>query len=389
MTTYEARVVGIGETAVGKLPGRGAIELQAEAVNLALADAGIAASAVDGLFAISPYVQPVRMHSTLLAEYLAIHPAVSAAIDVGGTVSTMVMLLNAIDAIERGRADVVVCVYGDNAATGRHAGVKGIPLQASITGTEEFEEPFGAFGMVIAYALLAQRYLDTYGLDGDVFAPVAIAARAHAARNENAQFRTPLTLEDYLASPMMASPLRKLDCCPISDGAGAVVLASSRAKARADVVPVSVLGFGSLVTHNVVSQMPDLDGLGMAPAASRAFAEAGLGPGDIDVLMVHDAFTVSVPLSLEGMGFCAPGEGTAFAASGAIGPGGALPTNTHGGLLAQAHIGGMLHIVEAVRQLRGQGGARQVPGAEVAAIAGNGGVFSTCGVMLLGAEGGR
>lgn len=387
MRDASARLVGIGETPVGKLPGRTSVDLQAEAVRRALADAGLGKDEVDALYTLDPYAQPVVMHSMLLAEYLGISPALAATIDVGGTVSPMTMILNGIDAIERGRAEVVVCVFGENAATGRRPEVRGLPLQSQM-GTEEFEDPFGALGMVISYALLGRRYLDLYGLDSDAFAPVALTMRKHAQLNDNAQFRKPMSLEDYLSSPWVAEPLRRLDCCPVSDGAGAIVLTSesNARRSRNGRVPVSVLGFGSQVTHKIVSQMPDVTELGMAKAARQAYEEARLGPSDIDLLTVHDAFTVSVLLSLEAMGFCGEGEGADFASSGAMELGGKLPTNTHGGLLSQGHVGGMLHILEAVCQLRGEAGERQVRGVEVAAVAGNGGVFSNCGVMLLGRE---
>lgn len=361
------------------------MDLQAEAVHLALADAGIEKNAVDALYTLDPYTHPVVMHSMLLAEYMGISPALAATIDVGGTVSPMTMIVNGIDAIEKGRAGVVVCVFGENAATGRIPETRGLPLQSQM-GTEEFEDPFGALGMVVSYALLARRYLDLYRLGPDVFAPVALTMRKHALLNENAQLRKPMSLDDYLSSPWVAEPLRRLDCCPVSDGAGAVVLVSGDRARRLKNghASVSVLGFGSQVTHKVVSQMPDVMELGMTQATRRAYEEAGLGPDDVDLLTVHDAFTISVVLSLEAMRFCGEGEGADFVASGAIELGGELPTNTHGGLLSQGHVGGILHVVEAVRQLRGEAGKRQVEGAEIAAVAGNGGVFSNCGVMLLG-----
>lgn len=385
MKKYEAVLLGIGETKVGKLPGRTAIELQAEAVRRAVADAGVEKDEIDALFTLDPYTHSVVMHSMLLAEYLGIRPSIAETVDVGGTVSPMAMILHGIEAIERGRAEVVVCVFGENAATGRAPNVKGLPLQSAM-GTEEFEDPFGALGMVISYALLAKRYMEMYGVEDGSFAPVALAARKHAQLNENAQLRKPLGLEEYMASPWIATPLRRLDCCLVSDGAGAVVLVSTRRLGKMQVkhTPVSVLGVGTQVTHKIVTQMPDIADLGMSKAAQRAYQEAGLGPEDVDVLTVHDAFTISVILTLEALGFCGPGEAPDFVAGGAIELGGEIPTNTHGGLLSQGHVGGILHIVEAIRQLRGEGGRRQVDGAEVALVAGNGGVFSNCGVLMLG-----
>ena len=378
-----AAIVGIGETRVGKHPGRSALDLQCEAVRSALADAGIDKARIDGVYALGSYIQPTQLHGLSVIEYLGLEPRLSAVVDVGGTVAFITMIQDALAAIDEGRLEVAVCVYGDNAATHRAPGTHGYVAQMT-TGAEEFEEIFGS-SIVVSYALLARRYLDLYGLEPeDAFAPIALTMRRHAMLNENAAYRKPITIEDYRASPWIAEPFRRLDCSPVVDGAGAFVIASRRVARELGVLPVSYLGAGSQATHKIVSLAPDIPELGMAEAGRRAFSEAGLSPGDVDLLTVHDGFTASISITVEALGFCGPGECGGLASEGGIGFDGALPVNPHGGLLSQGHVGGMLHVLEAVRQLRGDSGPRQVKEAEVAAISGNGNIFSICGAMLLG-----
>ena len=380
-----AVIVGIGETKIGKHPGRNAVDLQCEAVRKALADARIDKARVDGVYALGSYIQPAQLHGLSVIEYLGLTPRLAEVVDVGGTVAFIAMIQNAMAAIDAGRLEMAVCVYGDNAATHRPPGTHGYVARMT-TGAEEFEETFGS-SIVVSYALLARRYLDLNGLEPEeAFAPIALTMRRHAMLNENAAYREPITLEDYRASPWIAEPFRRLDCSPVVDGAGAFVIVSRRV-ARGlglDAPPVSYLGAGSQATHKIVSLTPDIPELGMAEAGRRAFAEAGLCQDDVDLLTVHDGFTASISITVEALGFCGPGECGRFAAEGGIGFDGALPVNPHGGLLSQGHVGGMLHVLEAVRQLRGDAGPRQVKDAEVAAISGNGNIFSICGAMLLG-----
>ena len=378
-----AAIVGIGETKVGKHPGRNALDLQGEAVRKALADARIDKARVDGVYALGSYIQPTQLHGLGVIEHLGLAPRLAEVVDVGGTVAFIAMIQNAMAAIDEGRLEIAVCVYGDNAATHRPPGTHGYVARMT-TGAEEFEEIFGS-SIVVSYALLARRYLDLHGLEPEeAFAPIALAMRRHATLNENAAYRKPISLEDYRASPWIAEPFRRLDCSPVVDGAGAFVIASRRVAREIDVTPVSYLGAGSQATHKIVSLTPDIPELGMAEAGRRAFAEAGLAPADVDLLTVHDGFTASISITVEALGFCGPGECGRLAAKGGLEFDGALPVNPHGGLLSQGHVGGMLHVLEAVRQLRGDAGPRQVKDAEVAAISGNGNIFSICGAMLLG-----
>ncbi len=383
--TEDVAIVGIGETPVGRLPGMSSVEIQAQAVLAALADAGFALSDLDGIINLDPYATPNSMFSTTLSEYLGVRPRFSTTIDVGGTVTGMTMLQQAAWAIESGFCTVAACVYGENTLTGRADNTQGLHMQ-NLLGGEEWEEPFGCQAMVIPYALVAQRYFDLYGAGPDDLGAVAVTTRAHALLKDNAQMRKPITLADHHASRPISSPLRLLDCSLISDGGGAVILVSGTAARKRGLRGVRIRSMAMRTTHNSAAVMPDISGFGMAEAGRDAFGSAGVAVSDIDVAQLHDAFTISVLVTLDALGFCPPGEAGAYVRSGATSLGGRCPVNTHGGLLSQAHVGGMLHIVEAVRQLRGAAGRRQVPDARLAAVSGNGGVFSVCGVMVLEQE---
>lgn len=383
--TDDVAIVGVGETPVGVLPGLGSVQIQAEAVLLALEDAGLGLRDVDGLVNLDPYTQPNSMFAVTLSEYLGLSPSFLSTVDVGGTVTAMTMLQQAVWAIESGYCETVVCVYGENSKTGRPPSMQGLYM-GNLMGGEEWEEPFGCQGMVIPYALLAQRYLDQFGGGVQDLAAVAMTIRRHAQLNPNAQRREPMTMEDYLASRMISTPLRLFDCSLVSDGGGALVLTTRDRAASLEPPPIRISSIGVRATHNSVAQQPDIKDLGMEAAGAEAFAAAALGPADMDVLELHDAFSISVLVTLDALGFSEPGKAGELARSGAMELGGRWPLNTHGGLLSQAHIGGMLHVTEAVQQLRGRCGPRQVDGASRALVSGNGGIFSVCGVMILEGE---
>jgi acetyl-CoA acetyltransferase len=375
-------VIGIGETPVGKLPGWGPVQIQALAVQEALRDAGLSVREMDGLINLDPYAIPNSMFSTTLGEYLGAKLSFVSTVDVGGTVSGMTMVQQAVWAIHAGHCEVAVVVYGENALTGRAPDVHGLMMK-NLLGGEEWEEPFGVQGMVIPYALVAQRYLHDYGASVADLGAVAVVTREHALRNDNAQMKKPITIADHAASRPICSPLRLLDCSLVSDGGGALVLTTRARAQRMNARAVRLRSMAMRMTHNSVAQLPDIDAFGMRDAGRAAFESAGVGPEDMDVAMLHDAFTISVLVTLEALGFAGVGEAGAYLRSGAASLGGRCPLNTHGGLLSQAHIGGMLHLVEAVRQLRGDAGRRQVERARLAVVSGNGGVFSVCGAMIM------
>ena len=375
-------IVGYAETPVGKLPGRSAIQLQAEAAVAAVRDAGLDKSAIGAIFSFSGYSQAMLMHGARVAEYLGIRPEVTAQIDVGGPGAHHMALAAAATALRTKQCTAALCTYGENGISVRKGG-RG-RAAGTLTGGEDFEMPYGLNAMITQYALLAQRHIHRYGTTSEQMGAVAVTSRYHASLNPNAHKREPLTLADHQASPMVSSPLRLLDVSLISDGAGAFVVTT---KERARDLPnraVGVLGWGMATTHHFVSQAPDIDELGARPAAQLALTRAGVGATDADVIYVHDACTISTILGVEALGLCAEGEGGPYAAEGRLQLGRPNPVNVHGGMLSHGHAGGVFHLIDAIRQLRGEAGGRQVAGAEVAIVSGNGGVLSTFSTMVLG-----
>jgi acetyl-CoA acetyltransferase len=252
----------------------------------------------------------------------------------------------------------------------------------------EFEAPFGLRLPVGPYALAASRHMAQFGTSSEQLAQIAVSTRAWAERNPRARFRTPLQLAEVLEAKRVCGVLGRYDCCLVTDGAAAVVLTSAERARDLPAVPAYVLGFGSAHSHNLISQMDDLTVTPGVRSGKAAFTMAGLSPADVDVVELYDSFTITVLLALEDLGFCAKGEGGAFVADGRLGPGGAFPANTCGGGLSYTHPGmfGLFLLVEAVRQLQGRCGERQVPAARVALAHGCGGVLSATSTVLLGSE---
>ena len=250
----------------------------------------------------------------------------------------------------------------------------------------EWETPYGIFLPISAYALAASRHRHVYGTTAEALATIAVTTRAWATRNPAAFLRTPLTVDDVLASPMVSSPIHRDEICVVTDGGGAVLVTSTE-RAR-DLRHNPVVVGAEATSHHTISQMPDLTVTAAVETGRRAFAMAGLSPADVDLVQLYDSFTITVLLALEDLGFCAKGEGGAFVADGRLGPGGVLPANTSGGGLAWTHPGmlGVFLLIEAVRQLRGGLGERQVPDAEVALVHGVGGVLSSHATVVLGTE---
>jgi acetyl-CoA acetyltransferase len=377
---FDGAIVGIGEARLGKRPGWSAVELQAEASLAALQDAGLAPSDVDGVFNLGPYSTPSLMFALTLSEYLGIRPSVEASIDAGGMVSMLLMVADALHSVRAGLCQVALCTFGEPAATGRIAAGRGWTNTSAQT---EFETPVGVIGAVVPYAMLAARHMSEFGTTSDDFYEFAASARRHAGLNENAVRHAPLTYEEYASSRMISTPFRVHDCSSIVDGAGALVITSLPRAADLPNRPVPVLGFAAYAAYRDVTQFPGFDELRIAQIGAEACARAGIALTDVNVALIHDAFTFSVLLYLEELGFCARGDAGEYARNGNIDLGSKCPVNTHGGLLSQGHVGGILHLVEAVRQLRGDAGARQVPQAEIAMVAGGGGIFSVNGVMIL------
>ncbi len=378
----QVAIVGAAECDLG-VTGRSILGLQAQAVTRALADAGIALSEVDGLATTGIS----RFSTTQLADYLGLQPTWSDSTFVGGC-AFEVYLARAAQAIAAGQASTVVISFASNQRSARSRSLVGVV--ESHTPEAQFETPYGALYPISYYAMAAQRYLHAYGADREQLAEVAVAAREWALRNPKA-YRYgagSLSVEDVLDSKMISTPLTAAGCCLVTDGGGAVVVTSlQRARdLRSD--PVVLLGYGESLTNTSMTAAEDLTITGAVASGRAAFAMAGLTPGDVDVAELYDSFTITVLLSLEGLGFCAPGEAASFIADGRIRPGGSFPLNTSGGGLSYCHPGqfGVLLLVEAVRQLRGECGDRQVPGAEVALAHGTGGILSAHATVLLGVD---
>lgn len=388
----QTAIVGVADAVspTGELEGS-LRAIEAGVVREALDDAGLALADVDGVYSC---VGPGFMPSVELAEYLGIQPTSTDSTQTGGS-SFEVLVEHAALAIAAGQCEVALITY---AATPKssfkrgQAGFGGGAARAAAAGAVtpmiEWELPYGMRAPMGAYALAASRHMAQYGTTSEQLAQIAVSTRAWATMNPRARLRDPITVEDVLASPFEATPLHKLDCCLVTDGAGAVVLTSAERARDLRRPPAYVLGAASGHTHAMISEMPDLTVTAGAVSGPRAFARAGITPDDVDVAELYDSFTITVLLALEDLGFCPKGEGGPFVADGRLGPGGSLPANTNGGGLAYTHPGmyGMFLLVEAVRQLRGEAGPRQVPDAEVAVAHGCGGVLSSTSTVVLGTE---
>lgn len=358
-------------------------ELETRVIRAALADAGLTLRDVDGLCTCTG---GTLMHSVELAEYLGITPRFTDATQTGGA-SYGLYVEHAAAAIAAGLAETVVIVYASTPRAARRRGEKGLGVFATPERLE-WETPFGVMLPISAYALAANRHMAEFGTTPEQLAQIAVDTRTWASRNPRAHLREPITVDDVLGSGFLAEPMHKLECCLVTDGAGAIVVTSAERARTLAKPPVYVLGAASAASHAMISQMPDLTVTPGAISGPAAFAAAGVTPDDVDVVQLYDSFTITVLLALEDLGFCKKGEGGPFAGSGALAPGGALPGQTTGGGLAYTHPGafGAFLLVEATRQLRGEAEDRQVPEAEVAVAHGTGGVLSATSTVILGTE---
>ncbi len=379
-------IVGAADTAVGKLPDRDPMQLRVEAARAALADAGLGKDDVDGLVTCDAMAQGYMYPAEALAEYLQIFPSFCVGLGAGGAAAFSVLQQAAL-AIEAGVCETVLVTMADSLRTGLSR-EQAMRMQSS-AGHPEFETPYGATAPAL-YALVARAHMHRHGTRAEDLAAVAVAARAHAARHPGAEKREPIGADDVLGSRMIADPLHLLDCSLVSDGGAAVVLTAAARARDLRRPPVYLLGVGEGHSHEHISQAHDLaSSPAAAEAGRRAYAMAGLGPNEVDVAGLYDCFTPVVLIQLEDLGFCARGEAAGFVADGGIGPGGALPVNTHGGLLSHSHTGSpgsMFHLTEIVAQLRGDAGERQVAGARVGLAHAQGGTLSSHCTLILAGE---
>ncbi|MCK2219621.1 acetyl-CoA acetyltransferase [Actinomadura sp. ATCC 31491] len=355
-------IAGVGYTPFSKNSGVSTLTLACRAVLAALDDAGLSAADVDGLAThrVGDSAPPTLVGPALGLTGLSWHLDQFG----GGSVSHAVVGQAAL-AVAAGMAETVVCYRAINARSEFRMGGtgRGLPVSPEV----QYQAPYGYVAPPQQYAMYARAHMLRYGTTAEHFGALAVTQRANAVKNPRALMRTPITLEDYLASRWIAEPFRLLDCCLETDGACAVVVTTAeRARAlRRPPVLISAAAWGGGQSH-LSGAAGDPTVTAAAELAPRLYAQAGLGPADVDVAEIYDCFTYSVVVQLEDYGFCPKGEGGPYVASGATALDGPLPVNTHGGFLSEGYVHGVNHIAEAVSQLRGEAGDRQVPGAEVA-----------------------
>ena len=372
-------IAGVAETPLGKVTDQSEFSMVALAAREALAEAGLKMRDVDALF--TNYMG--EEGSVQLGEYLGIEPRYAESSDMGGA-SFEFFVHHAMAAVATGRCDVALIGYASRQRSRRNRKTSASSLDGSLSA--QFETPFGIHLPIGHYALSAARYMHQYDIQLQHLAEIAVSARQWAALNPKAWIRDPLSIEDVMASPMLCDPLRKLDCCLVTDGGGAVVITRGDRARDAVKKPVRILGAGERHMQWHVAQCPDLTVTPGVGSGKDAFGMAGIAPSEVDVFEPYDNFTHSVLLYLEDLGFCAKGEAGDFVAEGRLRPGGSLPSMTSGGGLSYCHPGalGILLLVEAVRQLRGECGDRQVPDAGIAVAHGTGGLaFSTASTVVL------
>ncbi len=371
-----AAIVGVAESDLGAVAkDMSALDLMAQGIQRALADCGLGLRDVDGLLCATAQS---RTSGLALAEYLGISPAFVDTTILGGS-SFMFHVAHAQAALQLGLCQVAVIAYGSTQRTiGRR--------QASVREYNPYETPFRPFLPSTAYALAASRHMHQYGTTREQLAAVAVAAREWALLNPVAWEKQPLTIAEVLSARMVSYPFTVRDCCLITDGGGAVIMTTAERARSLKQPPAYVLGCGQAITHANISSMPDLTRTGALQSGSAAYDMARLGPGDIDVVELYDAFTINTILFLEDLGFCPKGEGGRFVEGGRIAPKGRLPVNTNGGGLSYCHPGmyGLFLLIEATRQLRGECGARQTARCDTAIAHGNGGVLSSQSTVILG-----
>ncbi|HEY2104211.1 MAG TPA: hypothetical protein VGH29_00405 [Candidatus Binataceae bacterium] len=390
MSRYSLRgamaIVGAADTRVGVVPDLTSAQLQTQAARLALADAGIRKDQIDGLITCNASVErgPLKtFHAEMVAELMGIAPRFCLTGAVGGALPVL-MMEHAAAAIAAGLCNTVLLISADNILSGSKRRVA-VPEPWD---DPQFEEPYGPTTPAM-YALIARAHMYDYGTTSEQFAAIAVACRKHASMNPAAQKREPITIADVLNSRLIADPLHLLDCSLVSDGGAAIVMTAADRARDFSKKPVYFLGGGEAHPYLSLLQAKSLTQSGAVESGKQAYAAARVHPRDIDLAFVYDAFTPMAIIYLEDLGFCPKGEGGRFVEGGNVELGGALPINTHGGLLSYCHAGlanSIFHITEAVRQLRGECGPRQVAAARLAIIHGQGGRASTHGTAILGTE---
>lgn len=365
-------LTGVGLTAFGRFPGQDTLALMSTAAADALADAQLTRPEVDGLLCGYSTTMPHLMLGTAFAEHFGLVPAYAHGVQVGGATG-LAMLMLAHELVEAGRCRHVLVVAGENRLSGQTPD-ETLRSLAQV-GHARYELPFGTT-IPAYYGLVASRYMHRFGTREEDLAALAVVMRRHAARHAGAHRREPITVDDVMRSRSVASPLKLLDCCPVSDGAAAFVVSRERSTPTG----VRVRGCGQAHTHQHVSAAADLTCFGTATSLQRAQQQAGVGIGDVRYAAVYDSFTITLAILLEELGLAHRGGAAELARDGVFDLDGRLPLNTHGGLLSYGHCGAagaLAHLVETQRQMTGRAGARQVPDASLALLHGDGGVLSS------------
>ena len=372
----DVAIVGVGATKQGKLPGSTAHGLAIEAFKLALDDSGLQKSDIDGLLTFPGTTSPERdLNYLRIGEALGLNPRYTGSMSLGGATAG-VLVQQAAAAIEAGLATTVACVFGDAARTG---GSK----FSRASGWSDSWGIWGYFAAAANSAMTTSRHMALYGTTSEQLAEVAVTCRYHASLNPNAVMRDPITIADHQNSRFIVEPLHLLDCCLISDG-GVCIIVTARDRAKDTKHPVvSIAGMGQAHSAQTLEKKDWWYVSHQKTAVWEAYRTAGVGPKDIDVAQLYDNFTMSVLLWLEHGGFCEPGESGPFVEGGRIRLGGELPVNTAGGNLSESYMEGWLHVVEGVRQIRGEAGPRQVEGAEVCLVTGRGMSLNCSNAMIL------
>ena len=381
-----AAIVGVGESALGRVPGQSALDLMAAATERALADAGLERGAIDGVISLPCATEGWIMPAAIVARSLGFDPAYVSTADLAGAGGTA-MIDQAARVVATGGAEAILVVAGQPLLSG-FSRDQAVASMAQSAAHRTAEVPAGV-PVPGLYALIAQRHMHQYGTTREQMAAVAVTTRAHAALNDNAHFRAPISIDDVLAAKPIASPFTMLDCAPVSDGAAALIVVSAD-RARALGRPAAyLLGSGYGLSHAYLTDADDPIHTGARRSGAAAFARAGLTPGDMDFAQLYDCFTITVLIELEDLGFCRAGEAGPFAAAGMMARDGSLPTNTGGGLLSGGHPGlpaGLFPIVEGARQIMRRAGVRQLPKADLALVHGNGGVIGMHCSLVLGSD---
>ena len=377
----KAIISGVHDTKVGALPESTCMSLHAQAGMGAIRDAGLQVGDIDGLLTAYSFTSPQIMLGAVAAEYIGLKPKVNASISMGG-VTAGLMVAHAVALVKAGMCRHVLCLTGDNRLTGLGEKVQEALAQV---GHQQYERPYG-MSVASGFALAAQAYMHEFGMTHEHMAAVAVTLRASAAKHPNAHMKKPISMDDVRNSRMIASPLRMLDCCLVSDGGAAVIVSAGDVARDLPKTAIEILGVGEGHTHEHLFMAPSLVDFGCRESAAAALGQAGLSAGDVDSAHVYDCFTSTLLICLESMGFYDHGAAGEAALAGEFAIDGRFPVNTNGGLMSYGSsgaAGGMFHVVEAVRQLRHECGDRQIRNSSVALAHTLGGIFSAhCSIVM-------